>query len=93
MDEEIALREWAPLSEIINQIPIKVQTGLFSKYISITCIDVITEYLALGTNIGALFWYNRKLGQFEKFKCEVRILYYFFNYASIVLAYIFDNAL
>lgn len=71
MEETQILREWTPMTEIVNQIPVKTQMGLFAKYISITCIDAVPEFIAFGTNVGLLFWYNRKVNQLERFKCEV----------------------
>lgn len=65
------LREWAPLTELFNKLPTKTKKGLFQNDIKITCVDVLTEYLVLGTNVGLLFLFERKTKNLVKFACEV----------------------
>ncbi|XP_053670155.1 WD repeat-containing protein CG11141 [Anopheles nili] len=60
------LREWSPLVELVNKIPTSVQRGLLFHDVSITCIDLVEEFIALGTNVGLVFWYDRKNGSIER---------------------------
>uniref|UniRef100_A0A182P9E6 WD repeat-containing protein 55 homolog n=1 Tax=Anopheles epiroticus TaxID=199890 RepID=A0A182P9E6_9DIPT len=60
------LREWSPLLEPVNKIPSSVQRGLLFHDVSITCVDLVEEFIALGTNVGLVFWYNRKSGAIER---------------------------
>ncbi|XP_053659486.1 WD repeat-containing protein CG11141 [Anopheles marshallii] len=60
------LREWSPLVELVNKIPSSVQRGLLFHDVSITCIDLVEEFIALGSNVGLVFWYNRKSGSIER---------------------------
>lgn len=65
------LREWAPVSDLLNKIPAKYQNGLFSYDICLTCIDTLPEHIAVGTNIGLVYWYDRKKKDLQKLRCEV----------------------
>lgn len=69
------LKEWAPLSDLLNILPAKAQNGLFTYDICLTCIDVLPEYIALGTNFGLVYWYNRRKNDFQKLRCEVCMFY------------------
>ncbi|KAF2882582.1 hypothetical protein ILUMI_23599 [Ignelater luminosus] len=64
------LREWAPLTDLFNRLPAKVQNGLFTYDIKLTCVDVLPEFLALGTNFGLVYWYDRKKRDLQKLRCE-----------------------
>nr|XP_019542857.2 WD repeat-containing protein CG11141 [Aedes albopictus] len=64
------LREWAPLVNLVNKIPASVQRGLLFHDVSITCMDVVDEFVALGSNVGIVFWYNRKSGSVERLQTE-----------------------
>lgn len=65
------LREWAPLAEVLNKIPQKVQKGLFFQDLNVTCVDILPEFVALGTDAGIVYWYNRNNGEVQKLRCEV----------------------
>lgn len=67
------LREWAPLTELFNKLPLKIKNGIFYKDIKLTCVDILPEYLVLGTNVGTIFLFDRKTKNLLKFPCEVRI--------------------
>ncbi|XP_055902769.1 WD repeat-containing protein CG11141 [Eupeodes corollae] len=69
--EIYSLREWAPLTEIIEKIPHRIQKGLFPVDLGITCIDVVPEFIALGSDAGIVFWYNRFNGEVQKLRSEV----------------------
>lgn len=66
------LREWAPLTKLLQQIPLKAQNGIFTQDVNFTCIDVVTEYIAIGTNHGLVYWYGREKGDLQRLRCEVR---------------------
>ncbi|XP_026743873.1 WD repeat-containing protein CG11141 [Trichoplusia ni] len=68
--EEGFVREWAPCSHILNLIPPRIQTGIFSNELCLTCVDVVSEYIALGTNVGLVYWYDRKKGNIQRLRCE-----------------------
>lgn len=71
--EEGFVREWAPCSHILNLIPPRIQTGIFSNELCLTCVDAVSEYIALGTNVGLVYWYDRKKGNIQRLRCEVRL--------------------
>ncbi|KAF4530166.1 hypothetical protein B566_EDAN001423 [Ephemera danica] len=64
------LREWAPLSNLLQQIPQKAQKGLFTQDINFTCIDALPDFIAIGTNVGLVYWYNRKTKELQRLRCE-----------------------
>lgn len=70
------LREWAPLTELFNKLPTKVKNGLFQKDIKLTCVDILTEYLVLGTNVGSIYLFDRKINNLLRLPCEVLELKY-----------------
>lgn len=65
------LREWAPLATLLQQIPAKIQNGLFTHNISFTCIDAVPEFIAIGTNHGLVYWFNREKQDLQRLRCEV----------------------
>lgn len=67
------LREWAPLTDLFDKLPTKTG-GIFSQDIKLTCLDVLSEFLALGTNVGVIFWYDRKRKDLQRLRCEVSVL-------------------
>ncbi|XP_059057598.1 WD repeat-containing protein CG11141 [Achroia grisella] len=68
--EEGFVREWTPSSHILNLIPPRIQNGIFSNELCLTCVDAVTEYIALGTNVGLVYWYDRKKGNIQRLRCE-----------------------
>ncbi|XP_015432211.1 PREDICTED: uncharacterized protein LOC107188428 [Dufourea novaeangliae] len=64
------LREWAPLAILLQQIPAKIQNGLFTHNINFTCIDAVPEFLAIGTNYGLVYWFNREKQDLQRLRCE-----------------------
>ncbi|KAH8348562.1 hypothetical protein KR084_008721 [Drosophila pseudotakahashii] len=69
--ELCSIREWAPLTEVIEQIPARLQRGFFPANLNLTCVDATEEFLALGSDAGIVFWYNRHTGEMQKLKAEV----------------------
>lgn len=71
MDEFCSLREWSILDNLLSLIPTRIQKGIFWSDLDFTCIDVVPEFIAIGTNAGIVFWYNRKTRNIQKLRCEV----------------------
>lgn len=67
------LREWVPLTDLLEKIPASVQKSFFYQDLSITCVDVLTDYIALGSDCGIVFWYNRGNGNVQKLRSEVGV--------------------
>lgn len=72
-DSENTLREWAPLTDLFNRLPSKSQSGLFYHDVKLTCVDVLSEFIALGTNLGIVYWYDRKSKNLQRLRCEVSL--------------------
>ncbi|KOC59375.1 WD repeat-containing protein [Habropoda laboriosa] len=64
------LREWAPLTMLLQQIPAKIQTGLFTHNMNFTCIDIVPEFIAIGTNHGLVYWFDREKQDLQRLRCE-----------------------
>ncbi|KAG8040699.1 hypothetical protein G9C98_002695 [Cotesia typhae] len=64
------LREWAPLTSLLQQIPVKLQSGIFTQDINFTCIDAVPEFIAIGTNCGLVYWFDRASGDLQRLRCE-----------------------
>lgn len=71
------LREWQPIDNVFHKIPPKIQKGFFFQELHITCIDALPEYLAFGSNVGIIFWYNRHNGNVQKLRTEVSLIHSF----------------
>ena len=69
--EDETLREWAPLAKLLQKIPPRIQRGLFANPLSLTCIDALPEFLAVGTNAGLVYWYDRVNEDLQLLRCEV----------------------
>lgn len=65
------LREWAPLTDLLSKIPTRIQKTFFYQDVNITCIDVLSDFIALGSDVGIVFWYNRSTGNVQKLRSEV----------------------
>lgn len=67
------LREWAPLTELLAKLPTKHQNGLLYQEVKITCIDVLPEFIAIGTNVGIVYWFDRNKKDIQRLRCENNI--------------------
>lgn len=67
------LRQWTPLCGLSQQIPVTVRRGLFLDNVVLTSIDAVPEYLVVGTNVGAVYWYNRETHSIQKLYPEVSL--------------------
>lgn len=65
--ELLDLREWEPLTDLLEKIPLKV--GLL-KNLNLTCVSVISQFIALGTDCGIVLWYNRIKKELQKLRLE-----------------------
>lgn len=72
--ELYSIREWAPLTDIMEKIPVRMirALGIFPADLNITCVDAISEFIALGSDGGIVFWYDRYTGELQKLPTEVK---------------------
>ncbi|XP_011184188.2 WD repeat-containing protein CG11141 [Zeugodacus cucurbitae] len=70
--ELYSIREWAPLTDIMEKIPLRMirALGIFPADLNITCVDAISEFIALGSDAGIVFWYDRYTGELQKLRTE-----------------------
>lgn len=68
------LREFCPLYYLLNAIPAKVQRGFRSVLVYLTALDSNSDYIAVGSSIGMLYLYCRRVSQMNKYNLEVRRL-------------------
>ncbi|XP_028994773.1 tectonin beta-propeller repeat-containing protein 2 isoform X2 [Betta splendens] len=64
------LREFCPLYYILNGIPPKVQRGFRSVVVYLTALDCSSDFLAVGSSIGMLYLYCRRLEHMNKYSLE-----------------------
>lgn len=66
----VFLKEFAPLTHLLSQIPQHAQRGLSKVDVKLTCLDVIAEYIAIGSNVGVVFLYDRTKNTVTRLKCS-----------------------
>ncbi|XP_017293169.1 tectonin beta-propeller repeat-containing protein 2 [Kryptolebias marmoratus] len=64
------LREFSPLYYLLNAIPAKVQRGFRSVLVYLTALDSSSDFLAVGSSIGMLYLYCRRLAHMNKYSVE-----------------------
>lgn len=64
------LREFCPLYYVLNAIPAKVQRGFRSVLVYLTALDSSSDFLAVGSSIGMLYLYCRRLAHMNKYSLE-----------------------
>ncbi|XP_053290079.1 tectonin beta-propeller repeat-containing protein 2 isoform X2 [Pleuronectes platessa] len=64
------LREFCPLYHLLNSIPAKVQRGFRSVLVYLTAVDSSSDFLAVGSSIGMLYLYCRRLAHMNKYSLE-----------------------
>lgn len=42
--ELCSIREWAPLTELIDRIPARLQRGFFPANLNLTCVDASEDF-------------------------------------------------
>ncbi|XP_016135355.1 tectonin beta-propeller repeat-containing protein 2-like [Sinocyclocheilus grahami] len=66
----LPLREFYPLYYLLNAIPAKVQKGFRSVLVYLTALDSNSDYIAIGSSIGMLYLYCRRVSQMNKYNLE-----------------------
>uniref|UniRef100_A0A8C2G702 Tectonin beta-propeller repeat containing 2 n=1 Tax=Cyprinus carpio TaxID=7962 RepID=A0A8C2G702_CYPCA len=66
----LPLREFCPLYYLLNAIPAKVQKGFRSVPVYLTALDSNSDYMAIGSSIGMLYLYCRRVNQMNKYNIE-----------------------
>nr|XP_043904060.1 tectonin beta-propeller repeat-containing protein 2 [Solea senegalensis]XP_043904061.1 tectonin beta-propeller repeat-containing protein 2 [Solea senegalensis] len=64
------LREFCPLYYLLNAIPAKVQRGFKSVVVYLTALDSSSDFVAVGSSIGMLYLYCRRLAHMNKYSVE-----------------------
>ncbi|KAI1895016.1 hypothetical protein AGOR_G00101930 [Albula goreensis] len=64
------LKEFCPLYYLLNAIPAKIQRGFRSVLVYLTALDTSSDYIAVGSSIGMLYLYCRRLSQMNKYNLE-----------------------
>lgn len=64
------LREFCPLYYVLNAIPAKVQKGFRTVLVYLTALDTNSDYIAVGSSIGMLYLYCRRVSQMNKYNLE-----------------------
>ncbi|XP_040916355.1 tectonin beta-propeller repeat-containing protein 2 isoform X2 [Toxotes jaculatrix] len=64
------LREFCPLYYLLNAIPAKVQRGFRSVLVYLTALDSSSDFVAVGSSIGMLYLYCRRLAHMNKYSLE-----------------------
>ncbi|XP_037098194.1 tectonin beta-propeller repeat-containing protein 2 isoform X1 [Syngnathus acus] len=64
------LREFCPLQHLLNAIPAKVQRGFRSVVVYLTAVDSSRDFVAVGSSIGMLYLYCRRLAHMNKYSLE-----------------------
>nr|XP_020649277.1 tectonin beta-propeller repeat-containing protein 2 isoform X3 [Pogona vitticeps] len=63
-------KEFCPLYYLLNAIPTKIQKGFRSIVVYLTALDTNGDYIAVGSSIGMLYLYCRRLNQIQKYNFE-----------------------
>nr|XP_028561620.1 tectonin beta-propeller repeat-containing protein 2 isoform X1 [Podarcis muralis]XP_028561709.1 tectonin beta-propeller repeat-containing protein 2 isoform X1 [Podarcis muralis] len=63
-------KEFCPLYYLLNAIPTKIQKGFRSIVVYLTALDTNEDYIAVGSSIGMLYLYCRRLNQMKKYNFE-----------------------
>ncbi|KAL0170171.1 hypothetical protein M9458_034767, partial [Cirrhinus mrigala] len=66
----LPLREFCPLYYLLNAIPVKIQKGFRSVLVYLTALDSNNDYIAIGSSIGMLYLYCRRVSQMNKYNLE-----------------------
>ncbi|XP_069772557.1 tectonin beta-propeller repeat-containing protein 2 [Narcine bancroftii] len=63
-------KEFSPLDYLLNAIPAKVQKGFRNVRVHLTALDANKDYIAVGSNIGMLYLYCRRVNKMTKYNLE-----------------------
>lgn len=62
---------------------LQVQRGFRSVLVYLTALDTSSDFLAVGSSIGMLYLYCRRLAHMNKYSLEVRALFYCIVFALL----------
>lgn len=65
-------REHSPYIQLLSKIPSRVHRGMVGYDLNLTCIAVHPKFLALGTNAGLVYWYDRGQDVLQRLWCSNR---------------------
>ena len=65
------LGEYSSMRYCLNEIPQRVRRGLSIVDVHFTCFDVTEEFIVIGTNIGVIYWSNRKTNELKRLRPQV----------------------
>ena len=65
-------REHSPLLGLLSKVPARVHRGLVGYDLSLTCVAAHPRFLALGTNAGLVYWYDREEDVLHRLWCSDR---------------------
>ncbi|TRY79613.1 hypothetical protein TCAL_12625 [Tigriopus californicus] len=65
-------REHSPYIQLLSKIPSRVHRGMVGYDLNLTCIAVHPKFLALGTNAGLVYWYDRGQDILQRLWCSNR---------------------
>lgn len=67
-------KEHRSLDYLLSQIPRRAQKGLLTTCdLILKCVDANADYIALGTNVGVIYLFDRKKELIEKLKTHVSL--------------------
>ncbi|XP_061898444.1 tectonin beta-propeller repeat-containing protein 2 [Entelurus aequoreus] len=64
------LKEFCTLQHLLHAIPTKVQRGFRSVLVYLTAVDSSRDFVAVGSSIGMLYLYCRRLAHMNKYSLE-----------------------
>lgn len=83
------IKEWNLLTDLLNKLPTKLQKGIFYNDLILTCVNVLKEFIALGTDSGVILWYNRKNGEMQRLRCEVSFMNTFYMKTNLIVFFFY----
>ena len=66
------VREHAPLYGLLSKIPARVHRGVMGYDLSLTAVAAHPRFVALGTNAGLVYWYDRAEDVLHRLWCADR---------------------
>ena len=66
------VREHSPLYGLLSKIPARIHRGVMGYDLSLTAVTAHPRFIALGTNAGLVYWYDRKEDVLHRLWCADR---------------------
>ena len=66
-------REWGPMYGLLSKIPARLHRSFLGYDLNLTCVAAHGHYLALGTNAGLVYWYDRRTRDLRRLWCQDRV--------------------